>query len=226
MSGPNEILELLSRFTGPDLTATLSRIEGSIRGITADGCNIFLEETGAGREALAAAAEMKRLAGQINVTIHALGILICLPHILEPGERVETVSLGAGNTGRHFDLETNFRIAEFKFIHWKGGSESIRQNAAFKDYVLLAAHQTDKRKYLYLLGLDHALRFLKGRRAISSIVSRDSRLAKLFVNKYGDQFQTVGEYFAGHGSAVNMEDVSPWLSELAGRVVSEPPEDS
>jgi hypothetical protein len=26
---------------------------------------------------LAAAAEMKRLAGQINVTIHALGILLC-----------------------------------------------------------------------------------------------------------------------------------------------------
>ena len=39
---------------------------------------------------------MKRLAGQINVTIHALGILLCLPHILEPSERVEPVSLGAG----------------------------------------------------------------------------------------------------------------------------------
>ena len=53
---------------------------------------------------------MKRLAGQINVTIHALGILMCLPHILEPDERVESVSLGAGNTGRDFDLETNVRV--------------------------------------------------------------------------------------------------------------------
>jgi len=56
---------------------------------------------------MAAAALMKRVAGQINVVIHALGILLCLPHILEADEVVEYVSLGAGNTGRAFDLETN-----------------------------------------------------------------------------------------------------------------------
>ncbi|WP_283814259.1 hypothetical protein [Bradyrhizobium aeschynomenes] len=44
--------------------------------------------------------------------------MLCLPHILEEGEIVDYVSLGAGNTGRPFDLETNRRIAEFKFIHW------------------------------------------------------------------------------------------------------------
>jgi hypothetical protein len=50
-----------------------------------------------------AAAKMKRLAGQINVINHSLGILLCLPHILEVGEQVEKVSLGAGNTGREFE---------------------------------------------------------------------------------------------------------------------------
>src|SRR6202035_611708 len=60
---------------GPDLTQTLARIESTVRGVTAEGCASFLESADAGREALAAAAEMKRLAGQINVTIHALGIL-------------------------------------------------------------------------------------------------------------------------------------------------------
>ena len=93
---------------------------------------------------MAAAAEMKRLAGQINVMIHALGILLCLPHILEPKERVEYGSLGAGNTGREFDLETNLRVAEFKFIRWRGGAESIRQNSVFKGYLLLAEHPTGR----------------------------------------------------------------------------------
>jgi hypothetical protein len=32
--------------------------------------------------------------------------------------------IGAGYTGREFDLETNYRVAEFKFIHWRGGPEA------------------------------------------------------------------------------------------------------
>jgi hypothetical protein len=42
--------------------------------------------------------KLKRLDGQVNFTIHALEIMLCLSHILEPGERVEYVSLGAVNT--------------------------------------------------------------------------------------------------------------------------------
>lgn len=87
---------------------------------------------------------------------------LCLPHILEPGELVEYASLGAGNTGRQFDLETNFCVAEFKFINWRGGPESIRQNSIFKDYFLLAEAPTPKRKYLYLLGSGFVLRLNLG----------------------------------------------------------------
>ena len=125
---PTNIVHLPDRFTGADLTETLSRIEGIILGLSVKDCGAFLEREGVDREALVAAAELKRLAGQINVTIHALGILLCLPHILEAGETIEYVSLGAGNTGRQFDLETNRRVAEFKFIRWRGGAEAIRQN--------------------------------------------------------------------------------------------------
>lgn len=214
-SDPAKVIHLLSEFTGPDLTHTLGRIEGAVRGISADDCDAFLEGAGAGREVLAAAAEMKRLAGQINVTIHALGILLCLPHILEPGEKVEYVSLGAGNTGREFDLETNLRVAEFKFIRWRGGAESIRQNSVFKDYVLLAEHPTPKRKYLYLLGTEHALRFLHGGRALSSVLSRNDKLQKMFSERFDGQFRKVRDYYAVHGDAVQIEDVSAWLSELA-----------
>lgn len=108
--------ERLSRFAGPDLGRTLSKIEERSRGVTRETTTGLLAEVGASKDALAAAATIKALAGQINVTIHALGILRCLPHILQPGEVVEYVSLGAGNTGRPFDLETNLRVAEFKFI--------------------------------------------------------------------------------------------------------------
>jgi hypothetical protein len=218
-----DVAALISGFTGPDLTKTLGGIEASVRGLGAADCMQFLESAGAGRDVLAAAAEMKRLAGQINVTIHALGILLCLPHLLAGDEKVEYVSLGAGNTGRRFDLETNFRVAEFKFIHWRGGPEAIRQNSIFKDYFLLADHVTDKRKYLYLLGTEHALAFLKGRRALESVLSRNEKVRSVFTERFGENYRTVGAYFAEHGDAVTIEDVSPWLSELAETLVDEDP---
>ena len=134
-SGEGDLGGVLGGFAGPALTAQLRRIEQVARGVTVEDCDAFLEVAKAGSEVLAAAAALKRMAGQVNVAIHALGILRCLPHILEVEEEVEYVSLGAGNTGRRFDLETNLRIAEFKFIRWRGGAEAARQNAAFKDFV-------------------------------------------------------------------------------------------
>lgn len=213
-SNITESIELLSRFTGSSLTRTLASIEKSVCGVTADRMTGFLAEAGAQREMLRAAGEMKRLAGQINVTIHALGILFCLPHLLENGEQVECVSLGAGNTGRAFDLETNFRAAEFKFINWRGGAESIRQNGIFKDYFALESNPTPKRKYLYLLGTQHALKFLEGGRALSSVLSRDEKLQRLFYERFGDRYRTVREYFEDHREKVAIVDVSEWLREL------------
>jgi len=143
-------ISILEKFTQGDLTRTLSRLEGRASGLHVGACADFLSRGGIDPDVLRAASEIKRVAGQINVTIHALGIFMCLPHILEQGETVQYVSLGAGNTGRKFDLETNRRIAEFKFISWRGGAESIRQNGIFKDYFELLNEPTEKRKYLYL----------------------------------------------------------------------------
>jgi hypothetical protein len=104
-----------------DLGGTLSSIESAVKGLTAASCAKTLADAGVTSEVLSAAASLKRLAGQINVAIHATGVLLCLPHILEAGETVEYVSLGAGNTGKEFDLETNRRIAEFKFLTQRSG---------------------------------------------------------------------------------------------------------
>jgi hypothetical protein len=220
-----QVAEQLRRFSGANLTGTLARIEGSVRGLTLADCPSFLLDAGAGKDALAAAAELKRLAGQINVAIHALGILLCLPHILEDGEQVEYVSLGAGNTGREFDLETNYRVAEFKFIHWRGGAESIRQNSIFKDFFLLAESGSPKRKYLYVLGTDHPLKFLNGGRALTSVLSRGDKVREMFFARFGDRFVTVRDYFQLHHNEVEIGDVSPWLAELAGDVIADQPDD-
>jgi hypothetical protein len=208
----------LSLFAGENLTHTLASIERNVEGVSVETCPAFLAEVGADGALLTAAGEMKRLAGQINVTIHALGILLCLPHILEPGEKVESVSLGAGNTGRRFDLETNLRVAEFKFINWRGGAESIRQNGVFKDFFLLADSDTPKRKYLYLLGTAQALKFLNGGRALRSVLSKDEKVRSLFHRRFGDRFATVRDYYAAFQDRVIIEDVSHWVHGLRQNV--------
>lgn len=211
---PAQVIELLRNFGGADLTQTLSTIERAAGGITSDSCPSFLAQSGAVADALAAAAEMKRYAGQIHVTVHALGILLCLPRILEDGERIDYISLGAGNTGRAFDLETNFRIAEFKFIQWRGGPESIRQNGIFKDFFLLADTPTPKRKYLYVLGDSQPRKFFNGGRALTSVLSKDERVRDTFRARYGEQFQRVRDYYERYRDSVVIQDVSPWLPEL------------
>ena len=211
-------ISILEKFTQGDLTRTLSRLEGRASGLHVGACADFLSRGGIDPDVLRAASEIKRVAGQINVTIHALGIFMCLPHILEQGETVQYVSLGAGNTGRKFDLETNRRIAEFKFISWRGGAESIRQNGIFKDYFELLNEPTEKRKYLYLLGTQHALKFFNGSRALDSVLSKNAKTNSRFREVYGERYSKVREFFDDHRDAVKVEDVSAWV---AGLVASE-----
>jgi hypothetical protein len=165
---------------------------------------------------LEAAFAIKKIASQINVTIHVLGIILSLPKILEPGEVIESVSLGAGNTGRKFDLETDRRIAEFKFISWKGGAEAVRQNQLFKDFYLLAEADSVKRKELYVTGALHPERFFASGRSIQSILSRNNRLWELFQAQHGERFSYVKEYIDFRRQEVRIIDLSELLPELFG----------
>jgi hypothetical protein len=97
----------------------------------------------------------------------------CVSELLEGEEVVEWLSLGAGNTGKSFDLVTNRRIAEFTFIDWKGGSASIRRQKVFKDFYLLAEAQTDKRQFLYFLGQEHAPRTFQTTTACVDMLRKD-----------------------------------------------------
>jgi hypothetical protein len=209
-----DAIAAFQKFCGSNLTQTLSEIEWSIRGVSTERLGDALEKFGASGNTFAAAGQLKEVVGQLNVVIHALGILLCLPHVMEPGEVVEYVSLGAGNTGRSFDLETDRRVAEFKFIRWQGGAEAIRQNSLFKDFYLMAEHPTPKKKCLYVLGTHYPLKFLNAGRAIKSVLSRHVKLMDEFTAKYGSQYATVRDYYQPRKALVSIEDVSPWLAGL------------
>jgi hypothetical protein len=138
---------------GTELTARIARIEQRLRHLDRDAAAVSIaEEDVITDDVLKGALLIKSLAGQIHVVVHAVGILVSLPYVLEPGEVIENLSLGAGNTGRAHDLETDRRVAEFKFIEWRGGPESIRQNSVFVDLFNLVNADTEKRRVLYVVG--------------------------------------------------------------------------
>ena len=170
--------------------------------------------------ALEAAFELKRSVSELNTFIHAVGIIASLPHLLASGEVVESVSLGAGNTGKDFDLETNLSVAEFKFITWKG-NDAVRQDSLFADLAKLCLHPSNKQKFLYLTGADLALKFLEGRRAIDSVLSRRTKIREAFQNRFASRFKTVGEFYRCDFNCVrlvDLYDVVPGLRQLIAGV--------
>lgn len=205
---------LLDRFVQPSLTVRVGALEAQLRAAKTQQIPAQLAAQSVSARLLAAAFEMKRASAQIDVVIHALAIALLLPDILSPDESVISTSLGAGNTGRAFDLETDRRVAEFKFIRWQGGAEAIRQNSLFKDFFQLAEHETTKRKQVFVLGTTIPLAFLNGGRAISSVLSRNVGLTAEFRAKYGDRFSVVRDYYDFRRSEVEVVDVEPALARI------------
>lgn len=204
-------LRALEAFQGVSLTESLSDIENRIIGFGVDEVVELCAAKAIDDTFMDSAIAVKRVAGQINVIIHAAGILRSLPSIIEPGEKVESVSLGAGNTGRQFDLETNLRVAEYKFIDWQGGSETIRQNSIFKDFFELAEYETHKRKYLYVVGTKYPLKFFSGGRSITSVLSRYPKILARIQEKYGDRIVKIRDYYEMKKSEVTIFDVTPYI---------------
>lgn len=213
----------MEAFKSVSLRRRISTLEASLQGANRGACEYLFATQGIHSTLLESSLVLKHAAGQIDEVVHALGILVSLPHILRCDEVVETLSLAAGNTGRPFDLETNLRVAEFKFIDWKGGPESIRQNQLFKDFYFLAELPTPKERYLYTIGLEHPLRFLRGGRALRSVMSRNNILWTDFEKQYGSRFRTVADYYAYKESCVTLVDLAKLVPEFSsgiGKMVS------
>ena len=150
----NAIEKLLNFSKNADLTSRISKIENDLSNKNNNFINEYLSKNELDAGVLQSALILKNSLGQINVIIHALGIINLLKNILDDNEVIEELSIGAGNTNRPFDLTTNKRIAEFKFINWSGNQDTIRQNSVFKDFFELEVFKTDKKKYLYVLDKD------------------------------------------------------------------------
>lgn len=215
MAGLDAAYEIINRFRTASLRTRISHLEDDLRGTTRKTFQDYVQRNDIQKEQLIAALLLKRASSQVNEIVHALGILLALPYILEEEERIEYVSLAAGNTGRPFDLETSTRIAEFKFTDWKGGPEAIRQNQLFKDFYLLADYDTTKRKQLYFLGSTIPHKFFEGNRALSSVFSRSNKLWTIFQGQFGEQYATVSDYFREHKhkvELVNLESIIPYFT--------------
>ena len=136
-----------------------------------------------------------------------------MPYILEPDEKIFSLSLGAGNSGREFDLATNYRIAEFKiaefkFIQWQQeGRNTIRQNNTFIDFFNLAEYQTDRKRFLYVTGAEKPLQFFKNHRDLNSVLSKNISVRNKFRDKYKDKYKVVSEYYNDVKDLVEIVDL-------------------
>ncbi len=209
--------ELLQTFRRTSFRDRVSELERAFAGKSRDATGALLAEENLGQELFAAALLIKHNSSQINEVIHALGILMALPSILESGEKVETLSLAAGNTGKRFDLETSRRIAEFTFIEWQGGPEVIRQNKVFKDFYFLAEAETTKQRELYAIGTSHVLAFLNSQRGLQQILNGNAKLGNDFRKRYGNRFATVRDYYQTKKDTVRIRDVSEHIPTLQKR---------
>jgi hypothetical protein len=196
-------LEALTRNSGT--TAWIGGLEGRLEGADGPTARSLVDREGIGEDTLDAAIQIKRMSGQINVLVHAIGIVNALPYILEPGEVVRSLSLGAGNTGKAHDLETDRRVAEFKFVTWRG-ADTIRQNNLFADLFNLVSSPTTRSKFLFVVGRDIPMRFLENRRALGSVL-KDAHLAARFKAANGDRYLTVRDYYATVRDQVTIVDL-------------------
>lgn len=152
-------VEQVAKFSGRNLALRIGELEFGFTGLGRDAIEELLRASSIDCSLLDAARAVKRAAAQIDVVLHALGILVLLPSILAEGEKVKSLSLGAGSSeNKRFDLETDRRIAEFTFIEWQG-NDSTRLQKIFKDFFRIAEFETEKLKELWLTDDAYVLKY-------------------------------------------------------------------
>jgi hypothetical protein len=214
MSDLSRASDLLQEFRRGSLRNAIADIESSLVGQSKEEMPKRLSSAGVSQELFLAALLFKRHASQIDNIVHAVGTLMALPHVLEIGEVIESLSLGAGNTGRSFDLETDRRVAEFTFIRWQGGPETVRQDKLFKDFYFLAEADTEKVRELYVIGVDHPTKFLESNRRIASVLHSNGKLRTSFQLTHAGGIATVREYFDSRRHLVRICDLATLVPAL------------
>lgn len=189
----------------------LRGLEQSVKSLNKAGIGRLLHDEAIDDALLRSSLVIKQLAGEIHVVIHAVGILLALPHILDEEETVVTASLGAGTGHMHYDLETTDRIAEFKFIRWRG-QDAVRQDGLFADFVKLAESGDPRKRQLFVVGAALPHRFLfEGKRSLASVCARRPKILKQIEEQHGSAFRTVRDYATAFEDQVELVDLEERL---------------
>jgi hypothetical protein len=210
-------LAVVGAFLGrAPLRGTVSELEIALAGCGATQAADVAEAHGVTPELLRAALAARDAFGKLSDLIHAAAIALALPHILEPGEQLIRPSLAAGNTpDRLFDVETNWRIAEFKLSRWDG-HDGGRQQPTVKDLVRLAADSSGRKPELYVRG-DRPIAWLTS--TTSSVRQQLRRYRSeltAFEAAFGDPGIAVSAFVAGAGAhvrVIDVEQIAPGLSD-------------
>ncbi len=163
-------------------------------------------------DTLTASLLVRESLGKLSDLIHAVGIALSLPYILEPGEALKTPSLAAGNDpGRLYDVETNLRAIEFKLARWTAKGNGGREKDLFKDLVLLTQAPPVLRAEIYVRGPRPAL-FLAGKASARKQLKKNMSVQAIFDAQVNDPLITVSEYVAAYAAqirVVDLEKVAP-----------------
>ena len=195
------------------LTDTIRRLENGLAGADRAAAAQAATRAGVTAELLAAAVTVRARFGRINDLIHAAGIVLALPYLLDEGEKITTrPSLAAGNDpSRPYDLRTDRRAAEFKFSQWKG-ADAMRKRNTFKDLVLLAAADAPRAELL-VVGPEPEVFLRTCRSSAEWGLDRAKAVRELFEERFGPLETTIAEFTATHASHVAITDVRALLPE-------------
>ncbi|MFE0965496.1 PE-PGRS family protein [Streptomyces fungicidicus] len=215
-----EAVAVLADFLGAEpLTAAITSLERSLVGRPASQIGDLAAARGINPDLMVAALTVRESLGRLNDLIHAAGIVLALPHLLDDGEEIVVrPSLAAGNDPRRpFDLETDRRVAEFKLARWPG-ADAMRKRQTFKDLVMLAADRTGRRAELFVVGPEPG-RFLRTSRATAAwALDRAPHARRVFEESFGSLDVSVAQFterHAGHVQVTDLREVLPPTSTYA-----------
>jgi hypothetical protein len=164
-------LDIVLDFKGQSLKRQLAQLKLDMVGKTKS--NITSKP-----ELFDAALIVKKASAQINEVVHAVGIINSISEILNEGEKIKNLSLAAGDEGDGFDLETDKRVAEFKFSRWQeGGSKNgMRKRHIFADFAKLTILNTNKKKEIYALSSESIIKYFNGRASWEKVLSKSGSI--------------------------------------------------
>lgn len=214
---PDQLRSVIAVLSNQPLTRRVAGVEAALEGLMLDGVRDVLAGGPLSAETAAAALAVRESLGRISDLIHAGVICATLPRILEGDERITVrPSLASGNDPtRHYDLETDRRIAEFKVAVWQTGSNVMRKRTVFADLVSLAMDPRPLRKQLFVMG-DLPGRFLRGSRSRADMVLQRAHqnLRDSFAQTYGGTPVSVAEFTRGPASQVEIVNLHELLPDL------------